>query len=291
MNMDPLTRLLSRHALAAGVFHSGKLCGVFDFAAEQGQGHVHLVRRGPVQILDARGLPVEIDEPSLVFLPRPERHRLITDEFRGADVVCASIRFGSGMHNPITGSLPSLIVVPLAQLPGARPLLELLYEEAFSDHLGRQASLDRLCELLLLRLLRYCLERGLARGGALAGLSDPRLAKALVAIHDRPSEAWDLDALAALAGMSRARFAVRFRHVTGETPAGYLAAWRIGVAQNLLRAGRPLKHVSIEVGYGSPAALARAFVRTVGATPTGWLHSVDGSGTAASNRVDAATTP
>ena len=34
-NMDPLTRLLSRHALAAGVFHSGRLCGVFDFASDE----------------------------------------------------------------------------------------------------------------------------------------------------------------------------------------------------------------------------------------------------------------
>ncbi len=279
--MDPLTRLLSRHALAAGVFHSGNLCGVFDFSSEHGHGHVHLVRRGPVQIMGAPGGPVTVDEPSLVLLPRPDKHRLITDDHRGADVVCASLRFGAGAHNPITRSLPSLVVVPLADLPGAQPLLELLYEEAFSSHLGRQASLDRLCELLLLRLLRFCIDRGMTRGGALAGLSDPRLAKALTAMHDKPSEAWDLDALAALSGMSRARFAVHFREVTGETPVSYLSAWRIGVAQNLLRAGRPLKHVSVEVGYGSPAALARAFVRTVGATPSGWLRTVDGDREAA----------
>lgn len=275
MNMDPLTRLLSRHALAAGVFHSGSLCGVFDISSEHGHGHVHLVRRGPVRILGAPGGPVTVDEPSLVLLPRPDKHRLITDDHRGADVVCASLRFGAGTHNPITRSLPSLVVVPLTDLPGAQQLLELLYEEAFASHQGRQASLDRLCELLLLRLLRFCLDRGMARAGALAGLSDPRLAKALTAMHDRPSEAWDLDALAALAGMSRARFAVHFREVTGETPASYLAAWRIGLAQNLLRDGRPLKHVSLEVGYGSPAALARAFSRTVGTTPTGWLRSVE----------------
>lgn len=280
-NMDPLTRLLSRHALAAGVFHSGRLCGVFDFASELGQGHVHLVRRGPVQIIGAPGGPVTVNEPSLVLLPQADKHRLITDGHLGADVVCASIRFGAGAHNPITGSLPSLVVVPLVDLPGAQSLLELLYEEAFSSLPGRQASLDRLCELLLLRLLRFCLDRGLARGGALAGLSDPRLSKAMTAMHERPSEPWDLDALAALAGMSRARFAVHFREVTGETPASYLSSWRIGVAQSLLRAGRPLKHVSIEVGYGSPAALARAFVRTVGETPSGWLRSVDGDRLAA----------
>jgi transcriptional regulator GlxA family with amidase domain len=131
-----------------------------------------------------------------------------------------------------------------------------------------------LCELLLIRLLRFCLDRGIAKGGALSGLADQRLAKALTAMHADPAREWELSEMADLAGMSRARFAVHFRDITGETPANYLASWRITLAQGLLRAGRPLKHVSHEVGYGSPSALTRAFVRKVGASPMHWLRTV-----------------
>jgi AraC-like DNA-binding protein len=53
---------------------------------------------------------------------------------------------------------------------------------------------------------------------------------------------------------------------TGDTPADYLASWRIGLAQGLLRAERPLEHVATEVGYGRPSALTRAFVRRVALT-------------------------
>jgi transcriptional regulator GlxA family with amidase domain len=132
-----------------------------------------------------------------------------------------------------------------------------------------------LCEILLIRLLRFCLDQGIAKGGALSGLADPRLAKVLTAMHENPARQWELSEMASTAGMSRARFAVHFREVTGETPANYLASWRISLAQRLLRAGRPLKHVSIEVGYGSPSSFTRAFVRKIGTSPRSWLRSVD----------------
>jgi AraC-like DNA-binding protein len=270
--MDKLSSLLQRFTLSAGVFHTGQICGIHHFDRDEARGHVHLIKRGPVTLTGGREGTVAITEPTLLFLPRPDSHRLIADERDGADVVCASIQFGGGGRTPITDSLPSLVRVALSELRGADALLELLYQEAFDALCGRQASLDRLCELLLVRLLRYCMDHGLTQGGALAGLSDPRLAKALTAIHEDPARAWELNRMAALAGMSRARFAAHFRAVTGDTPADYLASWRIGLAQGLLRAGRPLKHVATEVGYGSPSALTRAFVRRVGASPMRWVH-------------------
>lgn len=69
----------------------------------------------------------------------------------------------------------------------------------------------------------------------------------------------------------RARFAVRFREVTGETLADYLASWRVMTAQGMLKKGRQLKHVADEVGYGSASALTRAFVRKLGCSLTEWL--------------------
>ena len=270
--MDRLSPLLHRFSLSAGVFYTGQICGIHHFERDTQRGHVHLIKRGPVKLVGRREGTLTITEPTLLFLPRPGAHRLIANDRDGADVVCASIQFGGGGHNPITDSLPPLVLVRLADLPGAQALLELLYDEAFAEHCGRQAALDRLCELLLIKLLRHCLDRGVTQGGTLAGLADPRLAKVLVAMHEDPTRAWELLDMASLAGMSRARFAVHFREVTGDTPADYLASWRITLAQGMLRAGRLLKHVALEVGYGSSSALTRAFTRKIGLPPTHWLR-------------------
>lgn len=273
--MDRLSLLLHRFSLSAGVFYAGQICGIHDFEHDTQRGHVHLIKRGPVRLIGGPEGGLVITQPSLLFMPRPNAHRLIADERDGADIVCASIEFGGGGHNPITDSLPAIVLVPLAELPGAQALLELLYEEAFAELSGRQAALDRLCEILLIRLLRHCLDTGLTQGGTLAGLADPRLAKVLTAVHDDPVRPWELSDMASLAGMSRARFAVHFRAITGDTPADYLASWRITLAQGMLRAGRPLKLVALEVGYGSSSALTRAFNRKIGLSPTHWLRQAD----------------
>jgi AraC-like DNA-binding protein len=268
---DQLSDLLQRFSLSAGVFHVGQICGIHHFEQDATHGHVHLIKRGPAQLIEASGTSTIIEEPTLIFMPRPDAHRLITDERRGADVVCANILFGLGGCNPITTSLPSVVQIKLVDLPGAEALLSLVDEEAFTPQSGRQAALDRLCEVLMIRLLRHCLAHGLTQRGALAGMADPRLSKALHAMHSQPDRAWSLNDLATEAGMSRARFAARFRAVTGQTPADYLAAWRVLIAQDLLRSGRALKSVALDVGYGSVSAFARVFARHVGCTPTAWL--------------------
>lgn len=272
--MNRLSELLKRFSLRAGVFYTGNICGVHHFNKDDRRGHVHLVKQGPVRLVGGVDGGLIITEPTLLFMPRPDSHQLVADDRDGANVVCASILFGGGGRNPITDSLPSLVNVPLAALPGAEPLLQLVEDEAFSDQGGKQAALDRLCELLMIRLLRYCIHKGVAKGGSLAGLADPRLAKVLTAIHEDAAHPWELNAMADLAGMSRARFAVHFRDVVGETPGSYVASWRLNLAQSLLRAGRPLKHVSIDVGYGSPSALTRAFSRKLGTSPSAWLRAV-----------------
>lgn len=236
--MDRLTTLLNHFSLHAGVFYTGNICGVHDFEKDALRGHLHLVKRGPVQVIGVRNAVIHISVPSLLFLPRPDTHRLVADESAGADVVCGTVQFGGGGRNPITDSLPAVVLVELAQLPGVQALLGLMFDEAFSENCGRQAVLDRLCEVLMIRLLRYCIDQGLTQGGTLAGLADARLAKALIAIQDDPARQWELPDMAALAGMSRARFAVRFREITGETPSDYLASWRVMTAQRLLKRGR-----------------------------------------------------
>lgn len=274
--MDTLSLLLSRFSVSAGVFYTGRICGVHAFPDDAERGHLHLIERGPVDLVDTNGSVRHITAPTILFLPRPERHRLIADDAAGAQVLCATVQFGgSSNSNPVSDSLPELLAVELDQLEGAPYLLSLVTQEAFGGEPGAQTAVDCLCELLIIRLLRHCLNAGLTTGGTLAGLSDARLAKALAAIHREPTRPWELEDMAAEAGMSRARFAARFREVTGQTPVHYLATWRIALAQNMLKSGRPMKQVSVEAGYGSSSAFTRAFVRQVGLAPTQWLRKIE----------------
>jgi transcriptional regulator GlxA family with amidase domain len=70
--------------------------------------------------------------------------------------------------------------------------------------------------------VRHVVESGTVATGVLAGLADPRLAKALTAMHEAPEKSWTLDDLAGIAGMSRTRFAEQFRTRIGQTPIDYL---------------------------------------------------------------------
>ena len=273
--MDRLAALLQRFSLSARLFHSGPLCGIVDFAPEEGLGQLHLVRSGTVLARHAGAAPdVEAQGPCLLFYPRPLAHRFECDAVTGADMACAHVRFDEGPASPLAAALPAMVVLPLAELGGAAPVLEVLFGEAFGARCGRQAVVDRLFEVVLVLGLRELMTRGRVDAGLLAGLAQPQLAKALVAMHEAPAQDWSLAALASCAGLSRSVFAERFRDVVGMTPGDYLAHWRIGLAQHWLRQGRPLKWVAGEVGYAGEAALSRAFKARCGVSVRDWRRQL-----------------
>ena len=121
------------------------------------------------------------------------------------------------------------------------------------------ALVERLVEVVMIQILRQLMESDEVSGGLLSGLAHPRLRNALVAMHEAPAQDWTLDNLAGVAGMSRSAFATTFRETLGQTPGQYLLGWRVRLAQKALQRGRPLKVIATEVGYGSEAALSRAF--------------------------------
>ena len=279
MVVDRLQGLLSRFSVSARLFHSGPLCGINDFA-DNGMGQLHLVRRGTLEVHHA-GEVVHVTEPILLFYPLPLAHRFVSDATVGADMACANLAFGgavsasvgAGALHPIARSLPRFVCLPLAELPGATPVLEVLFDEAFAQRCGRQIVVDRLFDAVLVLLLRHLLDSGHLTDGPLAGLGHPQLAKAIVAMHDEPATAWTLECLATRAGMSRSRFAELFAQVVGETPAAYLAQYRITLAQQAILRGDGLERVAQQVGYSSAAALSRAFSAVCGMSPREWRKS------------------
>jgi AraC-like DNA-binding protein len=267
--VDRLASLFRYYSLSTRVFHSGPFCGQNHYAAPH--GYLHLVRRGPITARSPLHEDLLITEPSLLFYPRVAQHHFVVAPSETADLLCAEIDLGASAGNPLAMALPSMLLISLTELPGLRPTLELLFAEAENHECGRQAAIDRLCELLLIQLLRYLMDGRPRTTGLLAGLADPKLARAITAMHDAPHTAWSLVTLAAQAGMSRARFASAFKDILGITPGDYLMEWRINVSCTLLKQGMPMALVADRVGYSSPNALARAFRTCIGCAPRDWL--------------------
>lgn len=269
--MDRFLPLFSHFDVSARVFYSGPFCGENGFARVDGVGHLHILRRGTIRASNSGGQQVTIDKPSVLFYPQPCLHHLQSSSLERAEVVCATIELGSRLSNPFFSALPKFLVIPLGRVAGLETELTLLFDEAFDQRPGRQAALDCLAKYFLILLLRHVLEAQLVGAGMFAGLADERLGKAMLVMHRQPELPWSLEKLAQVAGMSRARFAVRFREIVGATPMDYLTDWRVSVAQSMLARGKPLKLVAPEVGYTTTTALAKVFGKRIGASPTEWL--------------------
>lgn len=220
------------------------------------------------------GKPLVIEQPSVLFFPRPCPHTLVPADESGCELLCAMVDIGVRVRSPLAMALPEVLILPMQEMSAIASTLELMFQEAFDQSLGREAALDRLVEYFLIQTLRHVVSMGHLQGGIFAAFADSRLSHAVSAMHDRPAYPWTLDELADLAGMSRARFAVNFRNTVGITPLDYLTDWRMSVAQNLLKQGRSIKAVAAAVGYQSQAALARVFAKRVGAAPTDWVKQI-----------------
>ena len=150
------------------------------------------------------------------------------------------------------------------------PYVAALTAEVQQGGPGSGVVTARLSDALVARALRFQMDV-VAEPGLLRGLADPYVAAALAAMHDDLARPWTVASLAALAGLSRASFAARFRQRVGTAPAGYLVGLRMTRASLLLRDERAtLATVAAQVGYGSAAAFSAAFKRYTGLAPGGY---------------------
>lgn len=276
--IDRLKGILEHFRIQAQLHHSDALCGLTHFDASEGNGYLHVLRHGRLEVRHpgARVVPksMHFHGPTLLLYPRPFTHHFHNPPAEGSDFTCARLSFDGGAYNPLARALPPLIALPLERVPGLGMALELLFSEVDHVRCGQRLLANRLFEVVLIQLLRWLLDHPQEAGvgpGLITGLSDPRLARALAAMHDCPGEPWSLERMAECAGMSRTAFATTFRNVVGQTPADYLGSWRITLAQSRLRDGMPIKCLAEELGYANPSALSRAFAAKVGLSPRDWL--------------------
>jgi AraC family transcriptional regulator of adaptative response / methylphosphotriester-DNA alkyltransferase methyltransferase len=94
---------------------------------------------------------------------------------------------------------------------------------------------------------------------------------ALAFMREHHEEPLTLAGLGRALAMSPSHFARRFRAVTGVPPMRALADIRVERAQTMLAGrGRTVLDVALACGFGSAAALVRAFRRRNGVTPAAW---------------------
>ena len=266
--MDRLSAFFAHFSLSARIFLAGRLCGTSSDHKTETAGHLHLLRRGKMTVLEAGQSPIEVEGPCVLLYIRPGEHLFKSD---GADIVCAFVEFGAGMLNPLASAFPGRLIVPLVPDSPLVEIAECLFAEAFGSKDGRQVAVDRLAEYFLVLILRLAIDSGAMHRGILTALSDDHLARVLAAMHLEPERAWTLEEMAHAGGMSRARFAAHFLAIMGQTPFEYLTCWRLGVAQSMLKKGEPLKMIAPAVGYSSTGALTRTFSQVVGVPPMTWL--------------------
>jgi AraC-like DNA-binding protein len=239
------------------------------------QGDAHAVSsapgmRGgpdPKSLDSSRGLPISIS----IEGGGPDRAKLI----------CGYLGCDSLPFNPLLATLPRMIH---ARGAGERDsvlhrLVELAVVETSTPSSGSDCVLSRLSELLFVEVVRrYVAALPPENLGWLAGLRDESVGRALHKLHQRPAHTWSLVELAKEVGMSRSILAERFTHFVGVPPIQYLARWRIQLAASLLRSNKSsLAEIAERVGYGSEAALSRAFKRWVGVAPAHYRRREDSS--------------
>lgn len=270
---DRLSALIQRFRISAKVLSSGgpRSAG----SGEQFGENLMILRRGQVALRRDGSAEERLNGPALVYWPGGFAGKVrIETGPEDTEFIFAYVETG-GEGSPIALALPEIVIVPLARSSPLQAIADLLLEEALDRRCGGGAVIDRLCEVLVIRLLRHLIEDGDAQAGLLAGLGHPNLSLAIVAIHEKPERAWRLEDLAEIAAMSRTRFATTFREVVGVTPGEYLSSWRLTLARMEISRKTPLKIVAGNVGFSGPAALSRAFTRRYGLTPRQVLVGAD----------------
>lgn len=296
MPIDPLSdviSLLKPHTYVAGGLDLGGDWAL-QFKDHSGVKYFAVVVGGCWLAVEGEAQPLRLEAGDCVLLPSgkqflmakdltfspmrfdevPESHwrgGIATLNGGGETLVLSGHFAFTGEHTDmLLGAMPPIVRLrDNDEKVGLRWSLERMRRELIDAQPGGVLVVQHLAHLLLVQALRLYMSQGLGRGvGWLFALSDPKIAAAIAAIHADPGARWTLPLLAERAGMSRSKFALRFKNVAGSSPIDYLRHWRMHLASNLLSQGRqPVSVIATSLGYESEAAFSTAFKRIMGCSP------------------------
>jgi AraC-like DNA-binding protein len=215
----------------------------------------------PSVLLLACGAAIRISDSAVAIVPSSRPLRVVASVARQIRVTYR------GVVN-LFDYIDQPLVVPFVADDPLRRCIAQLTDELAAERPGRRAMAETLLRELLILMLRRCRERGHLREAWLTAVDDPRLARPLAAMRDRPEHTFTVAELAELAGMSRTVFAARFVEALARPPLEFLTRLRLERAAQLLTSTElPVKSVAAQVGYASRSSFTRAFLATYGAAP------------------------
>lgn len=303
---DPLGQALYQLRLNGSLYCQSDLYAPWGLEMPEMPGHMmfHIVMSGECWLSAGQQASVLMPAGSLALVPQGEGHSIfsaqgidctplfdvpitqISERFElmrhGGDgdhtsLLCGVISFDQVAGAKLIAQLPHVFVLGAEegrQSSWLRSTLQLITSEAENVSLGGETIMAHLADIIVIHAIRHWVETSAqAQAGWLGALKDPKLGKALVAIHNQPEKSWTVDQLAQAAGMSRSGFSARFTEIIGTSVKQYLTHWRMTLARAKLTTHNiPLGDLAEELGYQSEAAFSRAYKRVMGESPVRHLR-------------------
>jgi AraC-like DNA-binding protein len=198
---------------------------------------------------------------------------------RKTRMICGHFEYDLEHKHPLITELPDIILIRSENLPetfNLIGLLNILISESNTSRLGSNVLVKKLSDALLVSILRAYFEMNKDHVGFHNGLRDPRIAKALSAIHSQNWSELGLKRLAELSGMSRSAFAQSFKQMVGYTPHEYSTRWKLlKAAVRLRQSDTRIDVIALDSDYASSTAFSRAFKEMFHVTPRAYRHNLD----------------
>lgn len=303
---DVLADILDTIGLKATVYFRTEFYPPFGIAVPSYRraARFHLIVQGQCFVRLQDGTTIAALPGDLVFVPGGQSHLLSSEAagqcrvlddviaqagFKGqgpfvvghglesasCQMVCGHFDFAEGADHPLLRSAPAILHITAAdrvRLPLLDDILRLIVRRAFTEGAGAATSVARMSEALFIEVMRASLPKLHGASRVMAAINDPHIGKALSLVHADVARPWTVEDLASAVGMSRSRFAERFRDLVGYGPIAYVTEWRLQRALKLLSSRRlSVKGVAGDVGFQSAAAFSRAFADRFGRAPREFL--------------------
>ena len=308
MSMDLLSDILSKLRLEGTLYFRTSFTSPWGVKVPSYSdvARFHFAHKGRcmVRIADNEA-PVTLEQGDLIIIMRGAAHTLYCDPVNELDalpldeiiqksgftgkgvlvwgehgahhetqLVCGHFAFEKHASHPMIGALPDYIKIKnYGEGLGAwlEQSLRVIGAEACRDSPGADIVALKMSEIIFAQSLRVHLEADGKNVAVLAGLSDPKISKALRAIHEEPAHYWTLEELARIAGQSRTSFATHFSSLMAMTPISYITDWRMQLArQMLVDTNDAIIAIAENTGYQSEAAFGRVFKRTFSVAPVAY---------------------
>jgi AraC-like DNA-binding protein len=224
----------------------------------------------------ASDLALESVDAMKHIITQPMNGRIIPWNGGGGTIGLSAIFAFTGEHaNMLLGALPPLMHLrDSSEQATMHWCLERMMRELREPQPGGFLLGQHLAHIMLVEALRLYLSNQTTASetnpgvGWLLALGDDQMRAAMTAIHEDPAHGWTLRELAERAGMSRSKFAFKFKHTVGVSAMEYLTRWRmLGAAERLTHSPESVSDIAISSGYESESSFGAAFKKVMGLSP------------------------